>query len=139
MRGLLFIALFVTSVSFGQLKKLTAESSIASVTVFSAGAQILRTANVDVLPGRTEIIFSGLSNQLEQQSIQLKADANITLLSVQAIKDFTSQRKLETDEKTLIDRRAELQDKIASDNRLLQVYKKEEEMLVKNQAIGGQA
>src|SRR5215207_4659455 len=118
MRGLLFIALFVTSVCFGQSKKLTAESSIAGVTVFSAGAQIVRTANVAVLPGRTEIVFSGLSNQLEQQSLQLKADANITLLSVQAIKDFTSQRKLETDERSLIDKRVELQDKIASDARL---------------------
>ncbi|RYZ30573.1 MAG: mucoidy inhibitor MuiA family protein [Chitinophagaceae bacterium] len=114
------------------------ESSIAGVTVFSSGAQILRTANVSVLPGRTEIIFNGLSNQLEQQSLQLKADATITLLSVQAIKDFTSQRKLESEEKNLINRRVELQDKIASDNRLLQVYKKEEEMLIKNQAIGGQ-
>jgi hypothetical protein len=33
----------------------------------------------------------------------------------------------------------DLQEKIANDTRLLEVYKKEEEMLVKNQAIGGQA
>jgi hypothetical protein len=57
---------------------------------------------------------------------------------VQAIKDYSSQRKLEADERTLLDRRTDLQDKIAVDNRLLQVYKKEEEMLEKNQAIGGQ-
>jgi len=138
MRGLFFLALLSVLNGFAQSKKITAESNIAGVTVFASGAQILQTANVSVLPGKTEIIFNGLSNQLEQQSLQLKADANITLLSVQAIKDFTSQRKLEADEKNLIDRRIELQDKIASDNRLLQVYKKEEEMLVKNQAIGGQ-
>lgn len=138
MRGLFFLALLSALNGFAQPKKITAESNIAGVTVFASGAQILRTANVSVLPGKTEIIFNGLSNQLEQQSLQLKADANITLLSVQAIKDFTSQRKLEADEKSLIERRVELQDKIASDNRLLQVYKKEEEMLVKNQAIGGQ-
>jgi hypothetical protein len=139
MRGLLFLALFSAATSFAQSRKLTAESSIAGVTVFASGAQILRTANVSVLPGRTEVVFSGLSNQLEQQSIQLKADANITLLSVQAIKDFSSQRRLEADERSLIDKRTDLQDRIASENRLLQVYKKEEEMLTKNQAIGGQA
>lgn len=121
-----------------QVRKLPVESNIAGVTVFASGAQILRTASTSVLPGRTEVIFSGLSNQLEQQSLQLKADANITLLSVQAIRDFSSQRKLEADERGLLDRRVELQDKIASDNRLLQVYKKEEAMLEKNQAIGGQ-
>ncbi|HET7896306.1 MAG TPA: mucoidy inhibitor MuiA family protein, partial [Flavisolibacter sp.] len=115
------------------------ESTIAGVTVFASGAQVLRTASAAVLPGRTEIVFSGLSNQLEQQSLQLKADANITLLSVQALRDFGSQRKLEADEQSLVDKRIDLQEKIASDNRLLQVFKKEEEMLVKNEAIGGQA
>jgi hypothetical protein len=126
-------------VLLAQPRKLPVESIISGVTVFASGAQIMRTAGASILPGRTEIVFTGLSNQLEQQSLQLKADGNLTLLSVQAIKDFSSQRKLEADERSLLDRRTELQDKIAKDNRLLQVYKKEEEMLEKNQAIGGQA
>ncbi|HVF80683.1 MAG TPA: mucoidy inhibitor MuiA family protein [Flavisolibacter sp.] len=138
MRYLFLFSILTAANCFAQNRKLTAESVITGVTVFSSGAQINRTANISVLPGRTEIVFNGLSNQLEQQSLQLKADANITLLSVQAVKDYNSQRKLETDEKTLVDKRAELQDKIASDNRILQVYKKEEEMLIKNQSIGGQ-
>jgi uncharacterized protein (TIGR02231 family) len=133
------LLLLVSSItSHAQPRKLTVESTISGVTVFASGAQILRTATAAIMPGRTEVVFTGLSNQLEQQSLQLKADANITLLSVQAIKDYSSQRKLEADERTLLDRRTDLQDKIAVDNRLLQVYKKEEEMLEKNQAIGGQ-
>lgn len=139
MKGIVLLFLLSSLTAIAQPRKLTVESSIAAVTVFASGAQILRTANAAVLSGRTEIVFSGLSNQLEQQSLQLKADANITLLAVQALKDFTSQRKLEADEKNLIDRRTDLQDKIAGDGRLLQVYKKEEDMLVKNEAIGGQS
>lgn len=138
MRMHFFPLLLISTFCFSQTKKILAESAIASVTVFSSGAQIHRTANVSVLPGRTEVVFSGLSNQLEQQSIQLKADANITLLSVQTVRDFTSQRKLETDERNLLDNRVSLQDKIAADNRMLQVFKKEEDMLTKNEAIGGQ-
>jgi hypothetical protein len=134
----LFLVICYSGV-FAQNRKQAVESIITGVTVFSSGAQINRTATVSVLPGRTEIIFNGLSNQLEQQSLQLKADANITLLSVQAVKDYGSQRKLEGDERGLIDKRTELADKMGNDNRLLQVYKKEEEMLVKNQSIGGQA
>ena len=133
----LFLVICYSGV-FAQNRKQAVESIITGVTVFSSGAQINRAATVSVLPGRTEIIFNGLSNQLEQQSLQLKADANITLLSVQAVKDYGSQRKLEGDERGLTDKRTELADKIGSDNRLLQVYKKEEEMLVKNQSIGGQ-
>lgn len=133
----LFFASLSTKV-FSQLRKLAVESSISQVTVFASGAQISRSASAAVLPGRTQIIFNGLSNQLEQQSLQLKADANITLLSVQAVKDFESGRKLEADERAMVDRRISWQDKIAADSRMLQVYKKEEDMIVKNEAIGGQ-
>src|SRR5215207_6223267 len=118
MRRIVLLSFLLPFILHAQPRKLNIESNISTVTVFSAGAQITRVANAAVLPGRTEIVFSGLSNQLEQRSMQLKADANITLLSVQAIKDFTSQRKLETDERSLIDKRVELQDKIASDARL---------------------
>lgn len=138
MRNIIFTLLAIPTFCFGQSRKLAVESNIVNVTVFASGAQLVRTANAAVLPGRTEIVFSGLSNQLEQQSLQLKADANITLLSVQATKDFGSQRRLEVDERTLLARQLDLQEKIASDTRLLQVFKKEEDMLVKNEAIGGQ-
>ena len=46
MRGLLFLALFAVTTSYAQSRKLSAESSIAGVTVFASGAQILRTANI---------------------------------------------------------------------------------------------
>jgi hypothetical protein len=135
-----YVVLFVTlsNYSFSQPKRVTAETSINEVTVFSSGAQIQRNVTVAIQPGRSEIVFSGLSNQLQQQSVQLKADANITLLSVQAIKDYFSQRKIEQEERTLVDRRAELNDKVAVDASMLQVYKNEEQMLIKNQQIGGQ-
>lgn len=131
--------IFLLSYSaFSQSRKISAESLVQEVTIFSSGAQILRTATVNLQPGRTEISFSGLSNQLQQQSVQLKADANITLLSVQTVKDYFGQRKIELDERTLIDRKNELSEKYDSDTRMLQVYKNEEQMLIKNQEIGGQ-
>ena len=139
MRKYCLLCLLFPLFSYSQTRKLNIESHLSAVTVFAAGAQISRTASANILPGRTEVVFAGLSNQLEQQSLQLKADANITLLSVQAIRDYGSQRKLEAEERALLERRSELQDKIASDNRLLQVFKKEEAMLEKNQAIGGQS
>jgi hypothetical protein len=121
-----------------QSRKVAAESSVQEVTIFSSGAQIQRNSTVTVQPGRSEVIFSGLSNQLQQQSVQLKADANITLLSVQAVKDYFSQRKVEQDEKNLLDRKIDLTEKHETNSKMLQVYKNEEQMLIKNQQIGGQ-
>jgi hypothetical protein len=133
-----FLFILVTFQSIAQTRKLNAETVVQNVTIFSSGAQVVRSSSVAVQPGRSEIIFSGLSNQLEQQSVQLKADANITLLSVQTTKDFLSQRKVEQEEKDLMEQRNALKEKIALDNKLLEVYKNEEAMLVKNHAIGGQ-
>ena len=135
---LLAILLFLTSIANSQLKKIPAETVVQNVTIFSSGARVERTATVSILPGRSEISFSGLSNQLNQQSVQLQADANITLLSVQSKKDFLSERKIEQEEKSFIEHTSSLNDKLDLDMKLLDVYKNEEAMLIKNQAIGGQ-
>jgi hypothetical protein len=134
----LLILLLVSGFSYCQVRKVNAESIVQNVTVFTSGAQITRVANVSVVPGRSEIVFTGLSNQLEQQSLQLKADANITLLSVQTTKDFFNQRKIEQDEKELLEKLADVNERNQLDSKLLEVYKNEEAMLVKNQGIGGQ-
>jgi hypothetical protein len=125
--------------AFPQVKKLNAETIIQNVTIFSSGARVERSSSVSILAGRSEISFAGLSNQLDEQTVQLKADANITLLSVQSIKDFLSARKIEQEEKNLTDQSNAFKDKLDMDTKLLEVYKNEEAMLIKNQAIGGQS
>jgi Domain of unknown function (DUF4139)/N-terminal domain of unknown function (DUF4140) len=140
MRFILFIVILLFSISTeGQVKKLVAESTIENVTVFSSGARVDRSSAVNIQSGRTEISFAGLSNQLEQQTVQLKADANITMLSIQSNKDYLSARKIDQEEKNLIELSNSAKDKLDQDTRLLDVYKNEESMLIKNQVIGGQA
>ena len=136
---LFIITLFIYSAANAQIKKLNAETAIRQVTVYSSGARVERSASVCLQAGRSEISFSGLSNQLDQQTVQLKADANITLLSVQSTRDFLTARKIEQDERNFIDRTNMLKDKLDLDGRLMDVCKNEEAMLIKNQAIGGQS
>jgi hypothetical protein len=132
------LLLVCTLHGFAQVKTINAETTIQNVTIFSAGARVERSAAVNLPAGRSEISFAGLSNQLDQQTVQLKADANITLLSVQTTRDFLSERKIEQEERTFIDRSASYKDKWDLDAKLLEVYKNEEAMLIKNQSIGGQ-
>jgi hypothetical protein len=133
----------ITTISFfsahAQIRKVTAETTVQQVTIFSSGAQVHRIANVTVPVGKSEINFSELSSQLQQQSVQLRADANITLMSVTTSKDFFVQRKIEQDEKNLLEKKEEMKEKSETDNKLMQVYKNEEQMLIKNESIGGQA
>lgn len=138
---MLFILLFVQVclLTHAQPKKAQANSTIQDVTVFASGARIERVSTVQLSPGRTVITFPGLSNQLDQQSVQLSANENITLLSVQAAKDFLTERQTEAQEQQLIDTITKLKSAIALDKKLFDVYKNEENMLIKNEAIGGQA
>jgi len=122
-----------------QVKTLDAETTIQNVTIFSSGARVERSASVNIQAGRSEISFGGLSNQLDPQTVQLKADANITLLSVQTRKDYLSVRKIDQEEKNLIERSTAAKDKLDLDSKMLEVYKNEEAMLIKNQAIGGES
>lgn len=133
----ILILLFYTS-AYAQPKKLNAETTIQRVTIFSSGARVERVSSVLIQAGRSEISFAGLSNQLDQQTVQLMADANITLLSVQSTRDYLTARKIDQEEKSLSDQSVALKDKFDLDSKMLEVFKNEENMLIKNQAIGGQ-
>ncbi|HSN08841.1 MAG TPA: DUF4140 domain-containing protein, partial [Hanamia sp.] len=107
---LLFLAFsFCTN---AQSKKIPAKTTINNVTVFSKGARVERNAEVAIPAGRSEVIFSSLSNQLDQKSVQLNSDADITLLSVQTSKDFLTQRNIDDEEKTFLEKIKSLKDKI---------------------------
>ncbi len=140
MRHFLTIAyVLLASLAGAQTKKISAETTINKVTVYTSGARVERSSSVSITPGRSEISFAGLSNQLDQQSVQLKADADITLLSVQTTKDFLSQRKIDDEERALIDKANAAKDNLDWDAKQLEIYKNEESMLIKNQEIGGQS
>src|SRR5690242_8427473 len=109
---LLAIILFLSQTATSQIKKIPAETTVQNVTIFSSGARVDRISSVSISQGRSEIIFSGLSNQLDQKSVQLNADADITLLSVQASKDFLSERKIDDEEKSFIEKTKSLKTKL---------------------------
>src|SRR4030095_15883311 len=88
MRRLYLILLFISIKAVSQQRKITAETTVQQVTIFSSGAQVHRISNVTIPAGRSEIVFTELSNQLQQQSVQLKAESDITLISVQSAKDY---------------------------------------------------
>lgn len=57
-------------------------STITEATVFLSGAQVYRTVEVELSEGINYITFSGLSNTLNEQSISISTDQQITLLSL---------------------------------------------------------
>src|SRR5687768_8355058 len=65
-----------------QSSKKNIESKIEKVTVFLQGAQVQRSAKTVLSNGKQELVFTNISPAIDKQSIQVKADGNVTVLSV---------------------------------------------------------
>lgn len=112
-------------------------SKIEKVTLYLNGAFINRTAKTTIQAGKTELIFKGISPQIDKQSIQVKGEGKFTVLSVvHQLGNLLDKNK--QDEITKIETQKQLiEDKIRVEKNNLLVFKREEEMLLKNQVVGG--
>ncbi|MFN8353176.1 MAG: mucoidy inhibitor MuiA family protein [Spirosomataceae bacterium] len=114
-------------------------SKIDKVTVFFSGAQITRSAKLSLPAGRTELVFKELSSQLTKESIQLSMGNSVSIASV--VHQQSSQAETgKRDELAVITKqKLEVEEKVKTERSNLKVYQREEEMLLKNQAVGGTA
>lgn len=132
MAGLLF-SLAITA----QTKK-NIDSKIEKVTVFLQGAQTQRTAKIPLATGKQELVFTNISPAIDKQSIQVKADNSaITVLSVIHQQNFMKEQQKQDEIKELETQKDAQLEKIALQRNILNVFKQEENMLIKNQQIGG--
>jgi len=134
---LLLLLLSATVMAQKDIANKVLESKIENVTVYENGAQITRTAKATLAAGRTQLVFRGVSGQIDQQSIQAQGSGNFTILSVVNQSSFLSE-KSRTDERARLEaQKRELEEKIAYEKAMVNVFNQEEIMLTKNQEIGG--
>jgi uncharacterized protein (TIGR02231 family) len=131
-----FLMLLVTFAASAQEDK-TVDSKISHVTVFLNKAQVTRETKTRIHEGQTNIILSGLSSQLDPESIQVSGKGNFTLLGINHQQNFLNDVAIPARMKVLQDSAAILQDKILFENTGKQILDKEEQMLISNQKIGG--
>ncbi|MEL6357697.1 MAG: DUF4140 domain-containing protein, partial [Bacteroidota bacterium] len=135
---LLFSCGFLSFATLGATNIDTINSTINSVTVFREGAQVYRTAKINVPRGTNTLTFVSLTASLDPSSIQVKADGEFTLLSVShRIDNFTVIEKEATvaaleKEINKVDRQIRrLQTK-------LRINKDEEDLLQANRDFSGE-
>ena len=128
----LLVCLYTTA----QTKK-NIDSKIEKVTVFLEGAQVQRSAKTNLTAGKYELVFTNISPSIDKQSIQVKADDKVTVLSVIHQQNFLKEQQKQEEIKDLEAQKETQAEKIALQRNILNVFKQEENMLVKNQLIGG--
>lgn len=119
------------------VKRVPVETKMEQVTVFMKGAQVKRTVKQFISAGKQEIVFTGISTDTEKQSVQVKADGKLTILSVRVQRDYLKEQEVRDEIKTTQEKFFQLNDKISLTSKVLEVFKQEEAMLIKNQQIAG--
>ncbi|HMR58763.1 MAG TPA: DUF4140 domain-containing protein, partial [Cyclobacteriaceae bacterium] len=77
---LLTSALVVSSLVAAAQPDKPVDSKITDVTVFLNKAQVSRTVKTKVETGKTNLIVTGLSSQLDPQSVQVSGKGSIVIL-----------------------------------------------------------
>lgn len=111
-------------------------SKVQKVTVFLNGAQVNRTAQVNVPAGNSTLIFEGLSPDIDVQSIQVNGAGDFTILSVKHELDFLKDDLKQKQVEDIREQQRKLRDKIALQTDMLSIYQQEADMLAKNQVVG---
>ena len=113
-------------------------SKIDRVTVFVSGAQITRTASIDLKAGSTELVIPNLSPNINAQSISAGLSNEVTILSVNNGIDYLNQQAKTEEIEKLQAQQKSLQEKITKEQHRATILQQEETLILNNQKLGSQ-
>lgn len=113
-------------------------SKIDKVTVFQQGAQVNRKASIQLKKGRTELVFTKLSPNIDANSIQVSGKGDYIILSVFHRFNYLDQIETDKNIKLMMDSIIWLDKKIYYLGKMKLVYDREYELLNQNRDASGQ-
>jgi uncharacterized protein (TIGR02231 family) len=134
-RGFLFL-ISVSIISYGQTDK-PVDSKISRVTVFLNRAQVTREIKTRLEPGKTNLILTGLTSQLDQQSIQVSGKGNFIILGINHNQNYLSEFNVPRSLQVLKDSLEIYKRQVNLEQNQKDILIKEEQLLLTNQKIGG--
>jgi len=133
-----FSALFF--VSMGMFAQANVTSKITQVTVYLQGAQLVHTAETQVSQGKQTLVFTGLSADMQPESVVLEcSNRNVVFQSVSIRNNYLKEQAPNTKIAELQEKSALVEEKLATLRAEKGVYARERDMLFRNEAIGGTA
>jgi len=131
-----FSALFF--VSMGMFAQANVTSKITQVTVYLQGAQLVHTAETQVSQGKQTVVFTGLSADMQPESVVLEcSNRNVVFQSVSIRNNYLKEQTPNSKIAELQEKSAFVEEKLAALRAEKGVYAKERDMLFRNEAIGG--
>ncbi len=89
-----FAVLCFSAITFAQ-KPIFTSAKIKSATVYSNSAELLQSASVTLPSGTSEIVIKNVADYVNENTVQIGAPANVTVLSVQFTRNFISEYEID--------------------------------------------
>lgn len=138
MKKILFLsALIVVTVGAKAQTDKPIESKINRVTVFLNRAQVTREVKTRIEAGKTNLILSGLTSQLDQQSIQVSGKGNFVILGISHNQNYLNEFNVPKGLQVLRDSLEIYKRQLSLEQNQKDILTKEEQLLLNNQKIGG--
>ncbi len=119
--------LMIVSPAFGQIK---AKADLQSVTVYSNGAELNHTAKANVPAGTSEVVIDNVAGSIDENSVRVGANSNITIMSVSFAKNYLREvnktpdyLRVEDSIKVVNRALAKINNEIAAEQGVLQLLK----------------
>ena len=119
-------------------REVSVNTKIVHVTLYRSGAEITREGVVTLPAGRHQLLFRGLSSEINEGSIRVGGEGGFTILSVKKGVNFLASREMNPEWKALDERLRKLRHERELLNVRMEVVKGEISMLEKNQQVAGQ-
>ena len=132
----IFLAFFISLTLAAKEQPVT--SNVSAAKVFLSGAQVSRTASASITTGSTTLIFTGLSQNVDPQSIQVNGKGGFSILSVNHRMNYLTESPKKAEIEDLEKQIKKLEHDWAYEKSMQDVWVSEEQLLNKNSSIGGQ-
>jgi len=113
------------------------ETEIKEATVFINGAQVVRRKTIELNSGKSILRFINLSPYLDPKSVQVKANDDVMILSVNHRFNYTDSIAKSKELADLINQSKALEEKIRTETKNLDVLSEELLFFKDNRFIGG--
>jgi hypothetical protein len=134
----LIIGLLNFSVFAQKEKEVPLSSELKKVTVFFLGAQLEHQANTQLKKGKQEVVFTKLTDFLDPNTVQVKANGDLTILSVRSRKNFEDIRISNDKMDALNSQRLVLEKKEIALRDEYEILELDKELLMRNRDLKGQ-
>jgi hypothetical protein len=115
-----------------QIAQQKIESKIENVTVFVNGGQVSRSATASIPKGKSEVIFKGLTPNLDGKSLIVKGEGDFSIVSVKSQLNFLEETKRKDTIVVLDTEKEKLATRLLRINAELLVLDRQDDLLSRN-------